>query len=375
MQPMVQILQWQSADSRAIVRHAVRALAEGKLVAFPTETVYGIAASAMRADAVERLRTCKGRPEDKPLALALRGHAEALDWLPDLGPMGRRLARRCWPGPVTLVSDEGIERGLATRLPETVRRRVCPEGSLGLRVPAHEAIHQVLHELPGPLVLTSANRSGEPDATTAEQVVEAVGDGLDLVVDDGPSEYGQPSTVVRVAGGRWDVLRAGVVPAAEVERLSSCMVLFLCTGNTCRSPLAEGLCKKLLAERLGCAPEELPGRGFIVLSAGLAAMMGGEAAPEAVEAARELGADLTGHRSRPVRADLVAQADHVVAMTRSHLQALDAHFPYAGARVRLLCGNGDDVPDPIGCDQQVYRDCARDILRHLEELVPELVPL
>jgi protein-tyrosine phosphatase len=370
---MVDVLPWQSAEAGAVVRRAVRALAEGKLVVFPTETVYGLAASALVPEAVERLRSCKGRPEDKPLALALPGPAAALDWLPDLGPMGRRLARRCWPGPVTIVSGEGVGRGLVSRLPESVRQRVCPTGTLGLRVPAHRAVHQVLHDLPGPLVLTSANRSGAAEATTAEEVLQAVGSAVDLVVDGGPTQYGQPSTVVRVEGSRWDVLREGVVPRADIERLSMCMILFVCTGNTCRSPMAEALCKTILADRLGCRPEELPGRGFLVLSAGLAAMMGGEAAPEAVEAARELGADLSGHASRSLRADLVAQADYLVAMTRSHLQALHAHFPQFAARTRLLSGDGDDIADPIGCDQQVYRTCAQQILRHLEELVPEFV--
>jgi protein-tyrosine phosphatase len=371
---MADVLPWQSADAGAVVRRAVRALAEGQLVAVPTETVYGIAASALLPDAVERLRTCKGRPEEKPLALALRGPGDALDWLPDLGPIGRRLARRVWPGPITLVSAEGAAHGLASRLPESVRQRVCPTGTLGLRVPAHRAVLHLLDELTGPLVLTSANRSGEAEATTAEEVVQSVGERIDLIVDGGPSQYGQPSTVVRVDGLCWDVLREGVLSRADVHGLASCVIVFLCTGNTCRSPLAEALCKKLLAERLGCTPEELPGRGFIVLSAGLAAMMGGEAAPEAVAVARELGADLSGHASRPLRADLVAHADYLVAMTRSHLHALTAHFPQAAVRTRLLGSAGEEVADPVGCDQQVYRECAQQILRHLERLVPELVP-
>jgi protein-tyrosine phosphatase len=371
---MTQVLDWQAAaDPGAVVQQAVAALGEGRLVAFPTETVYGLAASALVPAAVERLRHSKGRPDAKPLTLAIAGAADALDWVPDMSALGRRLARRCWPGPVTLVFNGGIERGLASRLSEAVRQWLAPAGTLGLRVPDHDAILQVLRQLPGPLVLTSANASGMPPATTAGQVIEAVGQDVDLVIDDGPSQYGQASTVVKVNGNRFEVLREGVVPVSALERLTPCIIVFVCTGNTCRSPLAEGLCKNLLADRLGCSVEALPERGFIVLSAGLAAMMGGGAAPEAALAAQELGADLSGHASRPLTADLVAQADHVITMTRSHLLAVASQFPRVDPPVRLLGGDGQDIADPIGCDQHVYRECAQQILQHLESLVPEFL--
>jgi protein-tyrosine phosphatase len=372
---MTEVLDWQTAARpHTVVRQAVRALARGDLVAFPTETVYGVAAHALVPEAVERLRHGKGRPVEKPLTLALRGSAEAFDWAPEISPLARRLARRCWPGPMTLVLDAGVERGLASRLPRSVRQLVCPGASVGLRVPAHRAILAALQQLPGPLVLSSANRSGEPAATRAEEVVQALGDDLALVIDDGPSPFGKASTVVQVKGSRWEILREGVLAASDIERQAACLILFVCTGNTCRSPLAEVLCKKLLADRLGCTPAELPRRGFLVHSAGLAAMMGQGAAPEAVEAARELGADLTGHRSRPLTASLAAQSDYLLAMTQGHIEALTAHFPQAGPQVRLLSPQGEDLPDPIGCDAQVYRECAQHIVRHLEQLLPQWQP-
>src|SRR5262249_61184316 len=108
------------------------------------------------------------------------------------------------------VSGEGVGAGLASRLPESARRWVCPTGTLGLRVPNHEAILQVLGWLPGPLVLTSANPTGQLEATTAEAVARSLGDRLALIIDDGPSPLGRPSTVVVVEGEAWRIVREGV---------------------------------------------------------------------------------------------------------------------------------------------------------------------
>jgi protein-tyrosine phosphatase len=371
---MTEVLDWQSpSQQRVVLRRAVRALVEGQLVAFPTETVYGVAASALVPAAVERLREGKNRPAGKPLTLAIRTASQANDWIPEMSPLGRRLARRCWPGPVTLVFKTGAEQGLAGRLQEEIRQHVCPGGTLGLRIPAHEAVLQALELLPGPMVLSSANQSGVPAATSVDEVLHALGDEVALVINDGPCRYGQASTVVGIEANSWEILREGVLPAAEIERQASCLIVFVCTGNTCRSPMAEALCKRLLADRLGCSVVELPRRGFLVHSAGLAAMMGGAAAAHAVEAVAELGGDLSGHQSRPLLPKLAAQADFLVAMTQGHLAALTAQFPHLTVRPRLLSPNGHDLPDPIGSDGPVYRDCARQIRQDLAGLVSEIL--
>jgi protein-tyrosine phosphatase len=369
---MPEVLDWRSAaDPRPLVHRAARVLAEGQVVAFPTDTVYVLAASALIPEAVEQLRRSKKRDDERPLTLAMRGATEALDWVPGMSPLGRRLTRRCWPGPVTFVFD-GAEQGLVSRLAEPVRRRVCPSGSVGLRAPAHSAILSTMQLLPGPLVLSSANPTGAPAATTAPAVVQALGNEVPVVIDDGPTPLGRSSTVVRVNGASWSVLREGAMSAEEMGRQTACLTIFVCTGNTCRSPLAEGLFKKKLAERLGCAMEELSARGFLVISAGLAAMMGGPAAEEAVVVARAYGADLAGHVSRPLTPDLAAQADHLVAMTRSHLFSLAGGFPGTGGRVRLLSPAGEDVSDPIGGEEHVYRQCAEQIWGCLDQLAADI---
>ncbi|HVK15772.1 MAG TPA: hypothetical protein VM533_02425 [Fimbriiglobus sp.] len=148
-----------------------------------------------------------------------------------------------------------------------------------------------------------------------------------------------------------------------------CSVLFICTGNTCRSPLAEALCKRLLADRLGCDPAELVARGYVVRSAGVAALPGDPAALPAVEVAREYGADLSAHQSRPVNPELLADATHVVAVTRGHAAALMMRFPGVGPEPGLLGGPDDDLSDPIGGDLEQYRACAHAIHGHLDRLL------
>src|SRR5580704_4932534 len=124
-------------DLRDVVHQTVQALAEGQIVAFPTETVYGLAASALDERAVARLATIKGRKAGHPLTLAIKSADEARDYVPNMSPLAQRLARRCWPGPVTLVLDDSHSDGLSRHLPEKVLRHVAPAGTLGLRVPGH----------------------------------------------------------------------------------------------------------------------------------------------------------------------------------------------------------------------------------------------
>jgi L-threonylcarbamoyladenylate synthase len=364
---MPEVLDWQRGDPREALQRAVQELTAGRLVVFPTETGYQVAANALHAGALAALGQLEGADD---AVLAVRGVADACRWAPWMSLTARRLGRRCWPGPVTLVVDRASGDQAAQNGPAWADS----EGSIRLRAPGHEALLVVLEQLQGPVVLVPAGKSSE-SGCSAEQVAATLGDSVALILGDSGRLELLSATVVQVNGMAWKVVQEGTVSHDMLQALMPTTILFVCTGNTCRSPMAEVLCKKLLAERLGCGVEELPRRGFLVLSAGMAATMGCEASPEAVEIVRQWGADLSGHRSQPLTGDLLARADHVFTMTQSHMGALLPYCSQEGPQPRLLANDGGDVPDPIGKDEQVYRECAQAILGYLQAALPDIQPL
>ena len=290
-----------------------------------------------------------------------------MDYVPNLTPIGRRLARRCWPGPVTVVLDGTHPDSLLTQLPPVVQELVVEQGTIGLRVPDHPVFQKISRLTIGPMILTSANQTGESECTEGRAVVERLGDQVDLVLDEGSSRYGQSSTVVRIEGNQYEILRQGVLGESALKRMSSFLALMVCTGNTCRSPMAEVLFKKHLAEKLGCEIDQLEENGVIVASAGVAAMPGARASQESIDVVSNMGLDLNGHESQPVSDQLLESADLILTMTNGHRQALITHWPEILDRTHVLSVDGMDISDPIGGPPSLYESCARQIDENLKK--------
>jgi tRNA threonylcarbamoyl adenosine modification protein (Sua5/YciO/YrdC/YwlC family) len=359
-------------DPSDAVHRAVQALVEGKVVALPTETVYIAAASGLSDRAVERLLSIRDGKLDGPATLAVRSMDEVLDYVPDLPRIGQRLARRCWPGPVTLQLPDAHPESALNRLPPKVHRAVVSSREIRVRVPANELVLRALRLLAGPVVMIGARREPDASSITAQEVLDRLGNDVDFVLDDGRCKFGQPSSIVRIADRGFSVVRSGVFTEANLKRLASFMVVLVCTGNTCRSPMAEVLLKKRIAERLGCTIAELDDRGLVIMSAGLNAPPGGRSAAEAIQAMQQRGLDLTQHESQPLSERIVRFADVILTMTRGHREAILEHWPDAEPRVHLISRGKGDVADPIGGPLDLYCRCADDLDSYLEQWAAEL---
>lgn len=378
---MAELLKLREADDpRDLIHRAVHRLVEGQLVVLPTESRELVAANSVHPEAVRRLRSlAQSRPPSQEgqqpggeLLLGVKGEEEARDYVLNPPETIRRLMRRLWPGPVTLALPVTLGRGLHRELPEVSRnallRCVLAESAeMWFRVPSHEVVSSVMSLLPAPLVFWEDRRT-----TGNETSPWFPRDAVDLIIEDTPSHNQVLPTVIRVSDQSWTLLDRGVVTETQIKRQTGQVILFVCTGNTCRSPLAEGLFRQMLADRLGCSPEELPERGFTVLSAGLAAMHGSPAAPESVEVARHYGVDLQSHSSQPLTDELLARADRVYTMTQSHRDSILFARPDAADKVFLLSTEDRDISDPIGGGQDEYDACAKEIAGYLETILNQL---
>jgi protein-tyrosine phosphatase len=361
-----------AGDPRDLVHRVVQALVEGKVVALPTETVYIAAASGLADRAVQRLLALRQGKLEGPATLAVRSVEEVLDYVPRLPRIGQRLARRCWPGPVTLQLADAHPESAIHRLPPRVKEAVVSGGEIRVRVPAHEIVLSVLRLLAGPVVMIGAHRATDEASVTAEDVIRQLDAEVDVLLDDGRCKFAQRSSIVRVDDNGFSVVRQGVFNEVNLKRLASFMIVLVCTGNTCRSPMAEALLKKRVADRLGCKIEELDDRGVVVMSAGISAPPGGRAAAEAVQTMQERKLDLTQHESQPLSERLVKFADCIITMTGGHRDAILQAWPDAESRVHMISRGRGDVADPIGGPIELYRRCAEQLDSYLEDWCKEL---
>ena len=330
------------------INHAVEVLRLGGLVILPTETVYGLAANYKSKIAYEKLYEIKERPKDKPFALAI-ADKEAIDGLAKNIPVFvYKLVEKFWPGPLTIILN------------------AKESGQIAFRMPDNKVSLMIIDMLGMPVYLTSANISGKPPCITVEDSLKDLNDKVELAVDTGKSELEIASTIIKVVGNTYEVVREGVIKDVDIKRVvETKKILFVCTGNSCRSVMAEGLLKKYLGKR-----------GDIhVSSAGIITAFGMGPTHETIKMLSFEGIDMRGHAGRKVTHEMLRGSDLILVMEKFHEERIKFIEPSVRNRVFLLkefakIKDGSvEIKDPIGRGDQVYFEVFTIIKDAVEQIV------
>lgn len=331
------------------IREAAHIIKSGGLVIIPTETVYGIAANMLNPKAIDRLYEIKKRPKDKPFSIHIAKKDRVEDFARSIPISAYKLMDRFWPGPLSLIL------------------KAIKGGRVGLRMPDNEIALRVIAEAHDPVICPSANLSGNPAPKDFEEAIKDLDGLVDFAIDAGQTKLGLESSIVDLTVDQPVIVRVGAIKKEDIETvISKKNILFICTGNSCRSVMAEAVLRKMMKEKKRDDVE--------VYSAGIMILAGISASQGTKDVLAKEGIDVSRHLSQKATKGMIRKSDLILVMERLHEDAILHLAPEVKNRVFLLKEFAKindshlDISDPIGRSSDFYEKTFASIKEAVERV-------
>jgi len=360
---------------------AIECLEQGGVIVYPTDTLYGMGVDVFNRDAVRKLYMIKERDMRRPVSIMMQSLQQVKEVFGFRDQKVRQDLDLLLPGRITAIIDNVSHR----RVPilEDVLKPGDYQKTVGIRIPDHVVCNRLSDMFDSPISTTSANISGQGNAFSIEEIVAQLSSKPDLILDAGPIEPSKGSTVIDMSREPYLILREGDVNEAELKKKlgrkrvqvpePAFRITFICSGNICRSPMAEAILKRMISKTK--YRDQID-----VQSAGTLPLTQQPAHDYAINVCDENGIDITRHRSRPVTREIVNNSHLILCMAQDHLAFFNKNYPNERQKVALLKQWKRDkqlsipsIADPIGHNYPFFKETFEEIREELKRVLPPIL--
>jgi L-threonylcarbamoyladenylate synthase len=358
---------------RALLERAAEVIRSGGIVVYPTDTLYGFGVDAKNQVAMDRLYALKGRDKNKPVSVIVKNINHAREIVGDIYEYETNIFNRLLPGKITLI----LKARKRIELP-----RLNEFKKVAVRIPHHQICKILVEMANTPLTSTSVNLSAKGSLNDTKKIIDLFNDRVDVIIDAGSPGTSKGSTVLDLCTMPPTMVREGDVTAGQLKKIlgydvrnrypEKYVITFVCSGNICRSPMAEGVLKNIVSE------SRYKNR-VDVISAGTLNIKDSPPTIEAIDVAQNQDIDISKHRSRGLNEDVMRKSNLIICMALDHIHYIQEHFPQYRSKVFLLRQwqldnklSNPSVSDPIGRSFSFYENILNEIRMEIKRILPEI---
>jgi len=363
-----------------IIKEASRCLDKGGLIVYPTDTLYGLGVDAYNRKAVNKLFKVKKREKNRPVSIMLNSMQQIKEIF-GFNPAHIKIdLDKILPGKCTAIINNSYQKKIP--ILENADKPGTYLEKVAIRIPANPISGSLAHLFDSPISCTSANISGKENMFSIDNIVSQLGNQIDLVLDAGRMPASMGSTVIDFTSDPYAILRVGDVPRNELQKILSkdieivknkYIITFVCSGNICRSPIAEAILKKMFGKTKYKS-------NVMVHSAGTLSIPTSAAHGYAVDICHDAEIDLTHHLSKHITKEIVKNSDIVFCMAQNHISYLIKKYPEDKSKFILLKQwqkpkliSIPSIADPIGHEKDFFKSTFNEIHTELKRILPAIL--